>query len=277
MNLYSKIEYQIRDYKIHLNTTFYKYKRKCIKAHWYRVNNFGDWLTPVILEHYGFTVIYSNAYDADIIMAGSILERVPHLYKGIILGTGYINSKSELTFPNAKILGLRGTFSKNNTFINENIILGDPGLLISLLINKQSKKKYKLGVVPHLNDKYTRAITLLHKRKYVKVIDPQQHPIRVAREVSSCEAILSSSLHGLIFADSFGIPNKRLILSGKLAGGNFKFEDYYSALEYEESPIIDLTGNEDLESLIESSTRKNQKKINNIKNNLDTLLRNLSL
>ena len=37
---------------------------------------------------------------------------------------------------------------------------------------------------------------------------------------------MSSSLHGLIAADAYGIPNARINLTGRLVGGDFKFEDY---------------------------------------------------
>lgn len=50
----------------------------------------------------------------------------------------------------------------------------------------------------------------------------------------SCKCILSSSLHGLIFADALGIPNRRIVLSDEIIGGDLKFDDYYSV--YYENP-----------------------------------------
>ena len=50
----------------------------------------------------------------------------------------------------------------------------------------------------------------------------------------SCICILSSSLHWLIFADSLGIPNRRIVLSDEIIGGDLKFDDYYSV--YYENP-----------------------------------------
>ena len=46
--------------------------------------------------------------------------------------------------------------------------------------------------------------------------------------ISECECIISSSLHGLIIADSFLIPNQMVHLTDKLYGDGFKFDDYYS-------------------------------------------------
>ena len=45
-------------------------------------------------------------------------------------------------------------------------------------------------------------------------------------EILDVEFILSSSLHGLIAADAWGIPNARVNIKGTLYGGHFKFIDY---------------------------------------------------
>jgi len=50
------------------------------------------------------------------------------------------------------------------------------------------------------------------------------------REIGACAAILTTSLHGLITADSFGIPALWTILQPELSGGDFKFLDYESVV-----------------------------------------------
>ena len=42
--------------------------------------------------------------------------------------------------------------------------------------------------------------------KIYKIINVQQSVTKVAEEISQCEVIASSSLHGIIFADSYEIP-----------------------------------------------------------------------
>ena len=48
-------------------------------------------------------------------------------------------------------------------------------------------------------------------------------------EILSCEFIISSSLHGIIFAHSFGIPAFHIICNETVPTiDDFKFKDYYS-------------------------------------------------
>jgi len=62
------------------------------------------------------------------------------------------------------------------------------------------------------------------------VIDVEQDWKRVLSQISACDVILSSSLHGLIVADSYQIPNARVSFSGAIVGGDFKFFDYGHAI-----------------------------------------------
>ena len=55
--------------------------------------------------------------------------------------------------------------------------------------------------------------------------------------LASCECIISSSLHGLIIADSYCVPNKRVILTNRVSGDGFKFHDYYSSFGLTDKPI----------------------------------------
>ena len=69
-------------------------------------------------------------------------------------------------------------------------------------------------------------------------IDIEQEPAQFVKEVASCRFILSSAMHGLICADSLGVPNKHMVLSDKVTGGNYKFRDYYSVFtDVKYSPV----------------------------------------
>ena len=65
--------------------------------------------------------------------------------------------------------------------------------------------------------------------KYM-LICPLDNVKNVATKISGCTVVFSSSLHGLILADSYGIPNAHIIITNKLQGDTYKFEDYYSGV-----------------------------------------------
>ena len=51
-------------------------------------------------------------------------------------------------------------------------------------------------------------------------------------KILSCEVILSSSLHGIIIADAYAIPNQWSTFTDKIAeGAEFKFHDYFLSVE----------------------------------------------
>jgi pyruvyltransferase len=60
----------------------------------------------------------------------------------------------------------------------------------------------------------------------VVLIDPLRDPTIVVPEILSCEFVVSSSLHGIIVAESFGIP-ARWLRSDKKGPASMKFYDYY--------------------------------------------------
>ena len=53
---------------------------------------------------------------------------------------------------------------------------------------------------------------------------------RTVREIAACRVVVTTSLHGLVTADAFGIPAVWTTLDPPLGGGDFKFRDYESVV-----------------------------------------------
>ncbi len=206
--------------------------------YWNSKPNFGDMLSTLLLKRFTkFSCEWSQPRQADIILVGSILEHMPDDWNGVIAGSGLLKEESTKDFTNALILALRGPLTLervkwvNST--NRDVVLADPGLLANELVPLQ-EPTYNLGIIPHWTDKH-----LQHRPEFLKysphIIDVSKHPLDVITEIAKCKKIVSSSLHGIILADAFGIP-RRIEMSPvvlekpKQEGGLFKWKDYSQSI-----------------------------------------------
>lgn len=252
-------------------------RRNGVYAYWYRKEpNFGDLITPLLLRHYGHTPIYTRPTEARLSATGSVLEHLPPDFAGIILGSGFIRRESARRFPKASILALRGELSKQATGSGDDVACGDPGILACRLLPHRAPKRFRLGVVPHYVTKNSELILALrrHLGEEVALIDPQDRPLHVFSQIDQCEHILSSSLHGLIVADSLGVPN-RWFTAERILGGRFKFDDYYSSIVANEEPMT-LVGRETADELCQQTTLKPTAAIEACKDRLEGLWRSLA-
>ena len=258
-------------------TAFGLFKGNLVKVHWGRgLNNFGDCLQPYILKHYGFTPVYSQLMRSDIVLAGSIMQWIPNNYRGIIMGTG--GDDVSYDFPLAKIIGVRGYKTlKNIINLTDRGVVGDPGLIMNKVFPEVILKKYQIGIVPHFVDKHHSIINAWATRygEQCLVIDVLRSPSKVIKNIKSCQAIVSSSLHGLIIADAFDIPNHRFVIRDTMPTNffDYKFDDYYSSLNVNEKPL-EVTGDETLQELL-ASTRLYSAEVRKIQQKLDLALKDL--
>lgn len=205
--------------------------------HWVGRANWGDAMAPCLLERFAdLPRIISGPIDsADVITVGSVIEHVPPEWQGIILGAGRLSERSKISLnPHVKILGLRGpltAYSMSYSGISRDCAIGDPGLLADELVGSQSRI-YDLGIVPHWSDNDLAKDPRFVGHKWsTLIINPADPPLTVIRQIGQCQKIVSSSLHGLIVADAFGIP-RRFETTPRFdkEGGLYKFHDYSASI-----------------------------------------------
>lgn len=201
--------------------------------YWRAKKNFGDLLSSLLLDR--FTHLpseYAEPNDAELVVCGSILEHLPENWQGVIAGAGKLHEKTKLKFPNARILCVRGPLTAKG--LKGNFVLGDPGLLANELVPLEDKE-YDLGIVPHWTD-----TKLEHNPEFKKfnpkIIRVSDDPLKVISEIGRCKKIVSSSLHGIILADAFGIPRRieispRTLTHEHQEGGLFKWVDYCKSID----------------------------------------------
>lgn len=238
-----------------------KLRGNLVRVHWGRgLHNFGDCFQPHILRHYGLLPVYVPSYrKADIIMQGSILQSVPPDYHGIIWGTG--GDCKAYNFPHAEILSVRGKMTQHNfgDRAEQIKVLGDLGLLMPLVYPAppRAEKLYDLCIIPHFVDKRHRILQSFinsNNNYKIHIVDVFSPPQDVCKAIYSSRCVFSSSLHGLILADAYNIPNLRFVIRETMPRYfyDYKFDDYYSSfttLQKHNHSFVELNGEEKISTL----------------------------
>ncbi|WP_412496473.1 polysaccharide pyruvyl transferase family protein [Vibrio cyclitrophicus] len=204
-------------------------KENCILVNYFKgVPNWGDDLNAYLIEKVSGkkVVIYPYSKKTHVLGVGFILHRAKN--NSIIWGSGFISNESSIEKGiDVEVRLLRGplTAEKLN---RESVCFGDPGVCIRHFYFPNVEKKYKYGLIPHHVDKNNKIVKKMSKRDDVLLIDIQQDIEPFIDELLSCDKIISSSLHGLIAADSYSIPSVHVVFSDNVLGGQFKFDDYAS-------------------------------------------------
>lgn len=250
------------------------FDNKVLLAHYAKIPNMGDLLNELLFKRYrDFVLQNSEISRARIIGIGSSLGRLfsrddlqrkigeytDRKYSLHIWGTGFafepIDCRaSDTVRKNLEIHAVRGDLSKKELerIFERKIkcVVGDPGLLVKELINTNKiEKKVKVGIIPHYREIGMHIFDEV-KEFYPlsKIINLRKDPIKVLMEIAECEAIVSSSLHGIIAADAFGIPNILIKASNVPIGDGFKYKDYYSMYGLN-CKIINLIRRDDLPTM----------------------------
>ena len=229
--------------------------------------NWGDVLSQFLLEHFSGKKLNKNdvfyfddaAHMLDkngkIVGIGSSMKYVrPDDY---VWGTGCIDEHHVGNKPR-KVYSVRGPLTRDvllNRGWDVPEVYGDPALLFPQIYNPTIEKKYKIGLIPHCVDFFSldglKAIKHMEDMG-IKIINVTSGIYEFIDQLKECELIISSSLHGLIAADAYGIPNYRVKISKLVHGGDFKYLDHYASVKrthHEPLQLTDTTTLEEVNSL----------------------------
>lgn len=242
---------------------FFKRKPKApekISLYFYNCNNAGDILNQTLINDlFGIPVKEESFETSDMIAVGSLLERIVKGSKAgwtneklqktadkskkiTVWGTGLMHdyddfSEMEFVRP-VEIRAVRGELTRKacEKILGEelNCVTADPGILAPFLLDKIPQKKYKIGIIPHFREYENEEYLAQYKKissqcENSVIIDLSEDLNEVLKKIASCETVMSASLHGLIFADSFGIPGMWCEMTDIILGNGYKYRDYYSS------------------------------------------------
>ena len=167
----------------------------------------------------------------------------------IVWGAGVIDDMLDLRETPTQVCAVRGPLTRDYLLargIDCPEVYGDPALLIPYFYKPPTSKHArsdKIGFVPHYKDQDSPILASIGRA------DPELQFLDIANygkwtdfidRVVQCDAVFSSSLHGLIIAEAFGIPNYWISVSDDVIGAGFKFRDYFASLGKQISDPIRL-------------------------------------
>jgi pyruvyltransferase len=205
---------------------------------------------------------------------GSVLRMCDR--NSIVWGSGFISkddglgvlhwgrTNNELRAAPARIEAVRGPLTRDKLLAMQlpcPEVYGDPALVFPNFYVPEHRCTYKLGIVPHYVDQGSPLLRRLRADPSVRVIDVSLTRLayylarnskyhRLIDEICMCETIISSSLHGLILADAYGVPAHWVKLSENVVGGGFKFMDHAGAVGRTDFAPIVLESDDDLRAVL---------------------------
>jgi pyruvyltransferase len=196
-------------------------------------DNWGDAINPWLIKKMSGCDVVKDKKGSRLFAIGSVLG---HGVKNgdVIWGTGTLNSRLIEPGLNLDIKAVRGPLTRD-LLIKSGYkcpdVYGDPAMLVKDFYNPEVEITHDFGIIPHMSEREEPAVLSLLKNYNVKFIDIGLGHTEFIDSLKSVRYIMSSSLHGLIMADAYDIPNTKIDLPGpQWKGSNWKFADYFASV-----------------------------------------------
>lgn len=166
--------------------------------------------------------------------------------RAVVWGAGLISADARIEGRPRAVHAVRGWKSAARlkaAGISVPDVVGDAALLMPRFHTpRQAPRRYSLGLIPHFRDKHEPFFVKAREWDDTLLIDISGSIEDVVNQIASCDRIVSSSLHGIICADAYGVPAYWVRASSNLLGDGFKFEDYFSSVGRPELPPLPVDG-----------------------------------
>ncbi len=230
--------------------------------------NFGDWLSPLIISHYGDCKISFQTPTAPskntpkhLVAVGSIARFIKD--SSVVVGTG-ISSHEYSINTKAKYFSVRGPITAEflKTCGGPSIeSFGDPAAIISRIIPlERGQTNGRIALVRHASHD---RVPLVLPENFDELSVLVSHPDDVRRFLSQLikyDEVITSALHVLIACQSYGIPCSLITFEGlenSVSGTGLKYADYSLGVGLKE--IVPVIVERDLRRIPLDDIRQTQK------------------
>lgn len=209
------------------------------------VSNFGDALNVVVLGYLsGSKPRWSSLKRCQVVCIGSVLNTyVASKSSALVFGSGVRDPRifdvsTDPLIPSSRCISVRGALTRSAMRLPHDTLIGEPGLLISQIVAAEPSADGAniTGLLPHFSEfRHDESRTQIKEAEArgFRVLYPNANPEDLAREISSLDLLVTSSLHGLVFAHAYGVPAQLVSFRAKNSEESFKFDDYLSVFGIE--------------------------------------------
>lgn len=243
--LLKEIDAFINRNKIILKYSQIPVRKNTVNLHMYHPEVFSSNANTYNMGDYLSEIIVSYMCDVNNIVEDVITSKTKHLYAiGSILLMGYQNATvwgsgfpfepsslrsipHKKTIRNLDIRCVRGPLTKMTMDrLGQKCpeVYGDPATLLPLMYNPKIDKKIDYLVIPHYQAEESirrnvpqENVLSMNTNDYKKVVD----------KICSAKRVISSSLHGIILAESYGIP--AVFYFDMPEDYEYKYRDWYES------------------------------------------------
>tara|TARA_R110002049_G_scaffold98763_1_gene240607 strand:- start:115 stop:1971 length:1857 start_codon:yes stop_codon:yes gene_type:complete len=231
-------------------------------SYYLRVRNAGDLLnTNIVSAASGRSIYFSRDKTKPFLLSsGSVLSGATKTT--VVWGSGLMHPDRGLIAGRPEnIYLLRGKQTHAALCASGlnpgDIPLGDPLFLAAdaLGIERCGTICNRIGVMPHYADRSSPLIRALIKQDNAVDLNVHSDPIALMHQIAACDQVITTCLHGLILAESLGIPSLWVKTDKVFAGDGFEFLDWFSICRTPQAAPWSLTGTEKLTELASACQR----------------------
>jgi hypothetical protein len=227
---------------------------------WNRIRNNGDAISAVVVDRlFGGAPFHVPASEPHLLGVGSIMFLANR--HSTVWGSGVLNRTVFLPpIASRQVRAVRGKLSADH-MISSGITLGevafgDPAIFADVLARDLPlpaiSTRRRVAVVPHHDSTQHPFFAGLRQRDDVCLVDMLDDSLKPIEDIARADIVLSQSLHGLVYAESLGIPS--LWISHRSDEvWNFKFQDWFTTVDNPQAapasmnrPLDELLGQAEL-------------------------------
>lgn len=181
-----------------------------MKLYWYRGHqkNFGD-----ELNLYVWPRLLPNVFDDDestlFLGIGSVLfDNHPSSALKCVLGSGYggYTPPPNIHDGSWKVYFVRGPKTAQVLKLNQNVALGDSGILTRLFVDLSVRTYEAISFIPHWISLERGYWNQACEQAGVTLIDPRQNVEVIINQIMKSKVVIAEAMHGAIIADALRVP-----------------------------------------------------------------------